>query len=79
MFKIKGNYQQVNSLEDVRDKLPKGYSLTAIDKEPHTFFELEDAEVLPNVITHKDLGPFVQRQRYTSIDKLRKAKTTKDL
>lgn len=79
VFKIKGNYQQVNSLEDVRDKLPKGYSLTAIDKEPHTFFELEDAEDLPNVITHKDLGPFVQRQRYTSIDKLRKAKTTKDL
>lgn len=48
-------------------------------KEPHTFFELEEAVVLPQVVEHKQAGPFVQRQRYTSIQKLKAAKTTDDL
>ncbi len=78
VFKIKGTSIQVNSLEEVQDKLPTNYTLSTIDKEPHTFFELEEAEEL-NEIIHDDFGPFVQRQRYTSISKLRKAKTTKDL
>lgn len=79
VFKIKGNPIQVNSLEEVQDKLPPNYTLTAIDKEPHTFFELEDAEELKEDVCHNDFGPFVQRQRYTSISKLRNAKTTRDL
>lgn len=54
-------------------------TVTAIDKEPHTFFELEDAEELKEEVCHNDFGPFVQRQRYTSISKLRNAKTTRDL
>lgn len=30
-------------------------------------------------VVHQEFVPFVQRQRYTSIEKLRKAKNTKDL
>lgn len=79
VFKIKGMPIQVSSLGEVKNKIPQSYILTAIDKEPHTFFELEEAEVLPQVVEHKQSVPFVQRQRYTSISKLRKAKTTTDL
>ena len=50
------------------------YTFTDEDKKPHTFFELEPAETLVNKVGH-----YVQRQRYTSIEKLRKAKTTDDL
>ena len=70
VFKIKGNPIQVNSLEEVQDKLPPNYTLTAIDKEPHTFFELEDAEELKEEVCHNDFGPFVQRQRYEGFVKL---------
>ena len=59
--------------------LHNNYVLTDGDKEPHTFFELEDVEELPQVVEHKQSGPFVQRQRYTSIEKLRKAICTDDL
>ena len=55
------------------------YTLTDEDKKPHTFFELEPAEILNNMVVHKQAGPFVQRQRYTSIEKLRTAETTDGL
>jgi len=78
VFKIKTK-QDVSSLEDVRSKIPMNYTLTDEDKKPHTFFELEPAEILNNMVVHKQAGPFVQRQRYTSIEKLRKAACTDDL
>ena len=78
VFKIK-SIHDVESLEEVQNILPNYYVLTDVDKEPHTFFELEDADVLPHIVEHKQFGPFVQRQRYTSIEKLRKAACTDDL
>lgn len=78
VFKIK-SIHDVESLEEVQNILPNSYVLTDVDKEPHTFFELEDAEVLPQIVEHKQFGPFVQRQRYTSIEKLRKAVCTDNL
>lgn len=78
VFKIKSKHD-VGSLEEVKGLLPNNYVLTDGDKEPHTFFELEEAVVLPQVVEHKQAGPFVQRQRYTSIQKLKAAKTTDDL
>lgn len=78
VFKIKTKLD-VSSLEQVRGKIPMNYIFTDEDKKPHTFFELEPAETLVNKIVHEQAGPFVQRQRYTSIEKLRKAKTTDDL
>lgn len=79
VFRIKSDPVQVNSLEDVRHLLPLDYSLTAVDKTPHTFFELEEGEALPTEILHEEFGPFVRGQRYTSIYKIREATTTKDL
>ncbi len=76
VFQIKKKWDYINSLEEVKSVLPKGYVLTEDDKTPHTFFELESTPVMNRVIKHNPPGPFVQRQRYTSIEKILNATST---
>lgn len=47
---------------------------------PHTFMRLKPRiDLLDHVITHNYPYAYVQNQRYTSITKLSKARTTDDL
>lgn len=78
-FEIKGEPRSVKSLEEVKDLLPEGYILSDEDRKPHTFIKFNMGYTFEEPITHDYPNPFVQRQRYTTIDKLKVAKTTDDL
>ena len=79
VFKIVGDPIQVKSLERVADQIREGYVLRDEDKQPHTFFRLGDEIVLDHEIRHAYPNPYVQRQRYTSLERLQKAMTTDEL
>ena len=79
VFEIEGSPIQVKSLEDVSHLLPVDYTLTDEDRKPHTFVSLKKVPILNEPITHEYPNPFVQRQRYTTIEKLKSARTTDDL
>ena len=78
-FEIEDGPKEVSSLEDVRDQLPENYVLTEEDKKPHTFVKFNRKYSFETPITHEYPNPFVQRQRYTTIEKLKRARTTDDL
>ena len=79
VFEIEEEPVQVASLIAVKDKLPVDYVLTDEDMKPHTFIKLNRTPKLIVNVRHEYANPFVQRQRYTTIEKLEKAKTTDDL
>ena len=78
-FEIEEEPRSVKSLEEVKDLMPEGYTLTDEDKKPHTFIKLDKGYTFDEPITHDYPTPFVQKQRYTTIEKLKCAKTTDDL
>lgn len=78
-FEIDGEPKKVNSLEEVRNLLPEKYVLAEEDKKPHTFIKFNKAYGFETPITHEYPNPFVQRQKYTTIENLVAARTTDDL
>ena len=78
VFEIEVSPVQVKSLEEVKTMISGDYVFTDEDKKPHTFVKL-GKEISISPIIHEYPNPFVQRQRYTTIEKLRTAKNTDDL
>ena len=78
-LEIEGEPRSVKTLEEVKDLLPEDYLLSDEDRKPHTFIKFNIGYTINEPITHDYPNPFVQRQRYTTIEKLRSAKTTDDL
>ena len=79
VFEIMGDPIQVKTLERVADQICGGYVLTDVDKQPHTFIKLGDEIALDHEVKHIYPNPYVQRQRYTSLERLQKAMTTDEL
>lgn len=89
VFKIK-KYQHLECLQKAKQLLnfdfkdyfqnkdPK-YLSKAKDEQMRLFFVLEKESEFDPEIKHEEAYAYVQRQRYTSIEALRNAKTTKDL
>lgn len=79
VFEIVEDPIQVKSLEKVAEQIRGEYVLTDVDKQPHTFFKLGEEIVLDHEVKHTYPNPYVQRQRYTSLERLQKAMTTDEL
>ena len=80
VYEITNGYERVDSLECVKDFNFGMYFFTADDLMPHTFMRLKPRkDLLDHVITHNYPYAYVRNQRYTSITKLSKARTTDDL
>ena len=79
VFEIIEGPIQVKSLKVVAAKLG-GYTLNSGDEGPRTFFKLGDEVQLDHKeIIHDSRVAYVRLQRYTTIDLIQKAKTTRDL
>lgn len=80
-FPILDGRKQVESLEGeewiIWKNILFSQTLSPIDKTPHTIFKLGNPVKVS--ILHSQPNAFARNQRYTTIEKLKKAKTTNDL
>ena len=78
VFEIQEDPIHVNSLQDVIGKLG-GYQLGQLDEGPRTFIKLGNEVQIEKEVQHDSSTPFVRRQRYTTIDRIKAAHSTDDL
>lgn len=78
VFEIQEGPIQVKSLKEVAGKMG-GYQFLPGDDNPHTFMKLGKEVTIAHEIEHDSSVPYVRRQRYTTIEKIKKARITDDL